>query len=990
MAVVKTLRLVKVAGRNRVCEIDMVETPAGYLVNYRYGWEGSALGEGTRTKDAVTREHAEKILDSLRVSYAQRGYFEAGGRAGAMEENRPVRSRPAAVASPSGTPNRTPSRYEPGLLSRLENLPGLSDKEAAKLLFSIAQRKMEGALETLLNVAPTHDGVARRVLPYAIWRLGKAPWPQDARDLLATMAQSRDPACAQATRLVQAEIAGSLEGLGFHDPEAVAVILPTSQAAAVLARRSGACESLLTAYALARRDATMMEHFLDVLRHLPFEGETFRAVRRIFKAAEAFEDAQVFGVLAMRFETTKAASGQTAGGLQRFAGRIRGAREADRVAFGSTTRAYLGRRVWRHMRSLGGYGRTEYTALAARCLIEMPDKVYGQGLVQHITGVGHSDQRSEPWPELWDKAPERLLGVLSASANEQACAFAARALLHNTDFVRRLRPAVLARFLASNSASRGHFATIVAQQRIQAGQVDHALVAALLGAAHEEARALGWTAFALAPERWATPPQHLTPILMALRPEDCERMQAALSGVQVDGDALVKSVCERILALSAEHCTTTPPEFTPERATALAPMLGKLYRQSVCALPADTFAALTGHPRKAVRLFAMRLAAMRPDGIALFDPAPLLNDPDPSFKASAAALLAGAEIIHQRNACETIAVLAAWGDKEARAHARNAVASLATHSPDSARDIALALVHPAYQDSLEEDAAEELVALFGGRNRSAVEVGADVRENLCEAVANAGSDVVWSLLRARRETACRIGSQALQEMAPHDFSLRKLARIGVNDQKPARDWAVKALAVRGDEVAQTPQDIFTLLDGDWADSREAAYAMIRQRGSHSWPAEAIVALCDCTSAPAQAFGRELLSRALTPENAPAFLADLCEHPGSTFQLTLARLIREYAGAGSLRWSDVEGAMRRILQRPHASRAAKEQLWRFLDEQITNGTPERRAQIHGLLHDLSGSVVAADRSRAISALVALRARAPELFGAGSAANLQEVS
>ncbi|MFV0358986.1 hypothetical protein [Tropicimonas sp.] len=83
------------AGRNRICEIDLIETAGGYLVNYRYGWEGSASGEGTRTPDPV-----------------ERGKARYGGRQGDM---------PSAA-----------------LLSRLEALPGLDDGAAGRLLWSLS------------------------------------------------------------------------------------------------------------------------------------------------------------------------------------------------------------------------------------------------------------------------------------------------------------------------------------------------------------------------------------------------------------------------------------------------------------------------------------------------------------------------------------------------------------------------------------------------------------------------------------------------------------------------------------------------------------------------------------------------------------------------------------------------------------------------------------------------------------------------------------
>ncbi len=246
---------------------------------------------------------------------------------------------------------------------------------------------------------------------------------------------------------------------------------------------------------------------------------------------------------------------------------------------------------------------------------------------------------------------------------------------------------------------------------------------------------------------------------------------------------------------------------------------------------------------------------------------------------------------------------------------------------------------------------------------------------LQQGVADMGPTVTWSLLRARAGLARRLGAAVVASFPAKAFSLRKIARIGTCDQKLARDWAVTALRARITEVAAQPQDIFVLLDGAWDDSRDAAYGLIRETGSESWPDAAVLALCDCVTPAAQGFGRELLARLMTPEAAPAFLMRLAEHPAPGFRLTIARLIRDNAGEDPARLRKLLPAMRRLLQRVHASRDAKEQIWRFVEDRIARGTGEARATLAPLLTDMAASVVRADRDRAIAALVLLRRHAP---------------
>ena len=82
MKTLKTASLVLRSGRERSYIIDIVDlardTPKRYLVNFRYGFIGSELQEGTRTPDPVDLPTAERLFDSLIQSRRTQGYVDAG------------------------------------------------------------------------------------------------------------------------------------------------------------------------------------------------------------------------------------------------------------------------------------------------------------------------------------------------------------------------------------------------------------------------------------------------------------------------------------------------------------------------------------------------------------------------------------------------------------------------------------------------------------------------------------------------------------------------------------------------------------------------------------------------------------------------------------------------------------------------------------------------------------------------------------------------
>ena len=80
MQTIKHIKLVLRRGRERLYIAEIVELtrdgPAQYVVNYRYGWSGTSLSEGTRTADPVDLETAQRLFDSLVLSRRNQGYVE--------------------------------------------------------------------------------------------------------------------------------------------------------------------------------------------------------------------------------------------------------------------------------------------------------------------------------------------------------------------------------------------------------------------------------------------------------------------------------------------------------------------------------------------------------------------------------------------------------------------------------------------------------------------------------------------------------------------------------------------------------------------------------------------------------------------------------------------------------------------------------------------------------------------------------------------------
>ncbi len=1038
MKTIRSKRLVLQTGRERLYEIDLVELDgdgeARFIVNYRYGWAGAELQEGTRTPDPVALDAAEQIFESLVLSRRNQGYADAeGGEAWAPPA--PASSEPEAVADGIEDPRSARLMH---LLGRLATFP---DKAAAKLIWRIGQVRLVAAAPLLADYVRDAEPAAARVLPYAFLRCGHA-----ASDTIAPalehLAKSGDATVAASAAIAVSLISSSdteadrlraglpepvAAALGVDDLEAAATRILEYLAIAVAAAAepstgsNGATQqkALLDLYLLSCHAPETKTLVLRVLEQVPFRPFLFRAVRRIYKAAEATDDAAVFAVFCERFEVEAPAAQKYGGrvyipGLGRVMERAQAFGSDDaRAAWSDVTRAYFRRRIWRHLRRTGQLDDPRYVELAAACLMRADeaadppsaksfwhwDQATGGRRVQmqfpalsrryaihHILhGAGgrftssggaalrwryaggepiSATGREEPFAALWDQAPERVLSLLTDAPAEQVAAFAGRILADNRPFRLALPVAALARLLASPSEARFRFAYETVQAQFAEGQISGDIVPALFRANRDQSVELGKTILNARPDLVTSSAALSGELILAVRAETAEWLGAFWTrhAAASNRTGIVSEVIDQVRTTPWEEAKADEDKSIVRLA---AELLAAHFKDGVNAQPLSSLVGLSQVPAVPAQLLAVLLAAMRPDGLTAFDPAALAENPDPDLQAAAAELLANANIEDLARHENLVAAFLVSPVERARKVSRDAAIAIAEHDPAAAARLADRLLEVLYRAEQHEGVRDDVVRTFEGP--------------LLEAVRSRGPDLTWSLLRARSEPARRVGARALTSFPADVFSMRKIARLGSNDQAIARNWALAAIDQRIDEVRRAPQEIFSLLDGDWDDSREAAYDLIRQRlEAEDWTPEAVVGLCDCTTLPAQRFGREILGKVLSKEHSEFFLMRLSEHPAAGFRLTIARLIREYAAGDPAKLRKVAPALRTILSRVFSSRAAKDQIHSLIEAEIEAGNGETLAILAELLERVSATCAVQDRARVLAHIVNLKTRSPDLI------------
>ncbi|MEW6128643.1 MAG: WGR domain-containing protein [Acidobacteriota bacterium] len=424
MKLIKQTKLVFQEGRSdKVYEVDLCEVSAnGFVVNFRYGRRGTNLKEGTKTETAVSLIEAQKVFDNLVAEKLRKGYKDADAPSGTLASPQPV---DVWGAKKSAATNPEEARKQ-AVLHRLQQGDALKKPE-----------KKKKAVSNIFSQNPKPQNHFWS-LERAIWRAGELKIREAAPylvQLLGTGDALRDYCIAWSLGFCGDEQTIAPLSQLYQNrtkPEMVRriaceALLKLSDDATKAAFRNQLINQLPSELSYLARQGTPetfekvlneyletddQSHFqvletiylldneiarpalLNLLRTAPLKPNYFKALRHIFKAAEYRRDAEVFGLLAYRFEKARAnfstwtaldkpsryATWVYVGDARNYRAEdhIQNAREeiqkpASRIAYSTRTRIYLRKRVWRTLRRLGQPGDLDYVKMAVGVLLAYSD-----------------------------------------------------------------------------------------------------------------------------------------------------------------------------------------------------------------------------------------------------------------------------------------------------------------------------------------------------------------------------------------------------------------------------------------------------------------------------------------------------------------------------------------------------------------------------------------------------------------------------------------
>ena len=169
---------------------------------------------------------------------------------------------------------------------------------------------------------------------------------------------------------------------------------------------------------------------IDIIRHIPLKFGPWRALKRIYKDAEASNDYQISGEISARVDTAK-----------------------DQE-FSKATLVYMRRRAWRHLRKLGESLPVCYPEAVIHYLAAYPEntqwsstwvanhifhhqsKKYG---ISRFTNISSRSNllKNRAFAETWKRTPETLLRLLTMARSEFIRGYACEALKQDFKVVLR-------------------------------------------------------------------------------------------------------------------------------------------------------------------------------------------------------------------------------------------------------------------------------------------------------------------------------------------------------------------------------------------------------------------------------------------------------------------------------------------------------------------------------------------------------------------------
>jgi predicted DNA-binding WGR domain protein len=1019
---------------DKVYEVDLCDAGGEkFVVNFRYGRRGAELKEGTKTTVPVGLAEAEKIFQKLVDEKTRKGYHVAGEKSQTKEQTK--------AKSASGFDE---AARKAAILDALKDAKAKSNPRIERIVWRAGELKIKEAAPHVANLV----GTARELRDYCIaWSLGFCG-DENSLPVLEKLAAHR----AEFVRRIAREATRKLGDEKLKNDlieKAISELPQTLRNLAKNAAPEGFEKALREeiskpargSFAVLSRvyeidNAVTRPALLKILREIPFKPKFFKPVRQIFKAAEYRRDAEVFGIIAKRFETENHNFRQNPwggwilipkenGDFDPFAGIYEAVKPAElkkedsRLAYGDKTREYFRRRTWRTLRRLGEIGDADYVKMAARALLEYSDadaREPKKTVFYDYHHTGRYDWRDPKLTEIfWDRFSPYLLfnHILYQNSPRYELKTSSRGFRTKGEYktgdpapnVREeafprlweAQPENLLRLLAESECLPVHEFAVKALRdcREFVAKLDVQTVLMLLEKPYEITNELG---FEIAKSLYDENDPNVELAVAVAVCQNAEVRSEAFRWIEARREIFAKNEAAMLKLLTAAQrdarefgarILQTTYYSESEAKNLIALLVSEMLsfdetRSEIAAGLGDAIFRSFGKELRTLNLSVVNdLLSHRLVETQVLGGNILLN-----HETSAENLpneLIDALIKSPFEQIRGIGIKLFGQLPDENLLRREAVISaLLAHD--------LADVHHAIRPT-----ASRLAANYPGFRKNLVnaifiallqpEKAEGVHARLLDAVKNIPdwarlAELKTAKLLAQSEfsKASEIAGLIFEARADEwrdEFSIEEIIEFSNHEVLALRRASWRIAEQTAENLRGEVSLLVRALDAKWRDSREFWREFFRRKfTANELTPEILVAVCDSVRDETQKFGRDLLLHYFNEENGAEYLVKLSEHPSAAMQLFATNYLENHASDAPEKIEKLAPYFTRVLSQVNRSRAAKDRVLRFLEREALKD--ERAAQIAArILARQSATVAVGDKASMIAAMLKIRRKFPNI-------------
>lgn len=1021
----------KEGNSDKVYEVDLCESGDKFLVNFRYGRRGAELKEGTKTTSPVALAEAQKIFQKLVDEKKKKGYHVASER-GETAVDKPK--------TPFVKTGNADARNEK-ILEYLSDAKAKSNPRIERIIWRAGELQIKEAALFLANLI----GTAKELRDYCIaWSLGFCGDENHISDLeklaghkaeyvrrIAREAIYKIGGEAKREQLKQnalAQIPEHLQGLiNGKDTGNLTAFLQDEMSKL----KGKSFDNLVLLY--ESRDETARFSLLEILREIKLKTNFFKPVRQIFKMAEYRRDAEVFGILAKRFEISSPGfhssywgdwvSLQNADGTWEYIQNKKSelSKADSRIAYSDKTKNYFLRRTWRTLRRLGEIGDAEnYVKLAVGSLLQISD-ADAQAVKKSVFYNYRDENGRWNWsnPKLteiyWDKFSGFLLfnhilyenspryeyktGSRGFRLRENHTPEEAAPESREEAFPKlwEENPRGLVHLLAQSNCQPVHEFAVKAMRDCPKfiETFDTEAILMLLSRPYEVTAKLG---FEIAKKLYDPANPNVELAIAVATSENAEARAEGFKWIDAKRDLFAKDVSILIRLFTSKH--EDARKFAAE-------LLGKTFfteteAKNLIAVLIAEMSAFDETKKDAakdlgdalLKNFARELRTLNFETINN-----LLSHPLVEVQQFAGNVLLGHETQPENLPNELINSLIESEFEQIRnigiklfgklsdenlLRRDEVIISLLAHEladvHDSIRPIAARLF------SSNETFAKNLTdAIFIKFLHEEKAEGVHLRlltflKELSNWTKYADFETTKLLIDSNYSPANEISGLILQERLEDwkdDFTIEEIVNFSNHEILSLRQTSWKIAENSIEKMRGEVSYLIRALDGKWLDSREFWREYFRKNfTANELTPEILIAIADSVRDETQKFGRDLLQTYFEAENGAEYLLKLSEHPSRNMQFFATNYLENYATDSIEKFEKLAPYFVRVLSLVNRSRPAKDRVLKFMETEALKN--EKTAAIAaGILARQSATLAIGDKAKMIETMLKIRRTFPEI-------------